>query len=195
MTADATLSCLAHHFLVATPGLNDALFGHSVVYVCEHNEKGALGLVLNKPSEMRVKDLFAKVDLPLARHDLQDDLVGVGGPLHTERGFVLHDPMGDEEGSVYASSLQVPGGFEMTTSRDVLEALSVGAGPKRVRIMLGYASWGEGQLESELAENNWLTVAADASVVFDTPAASQWQHAVALLGLDSGNLAVGSGHC
>jgi putative transcriptional regulator len=177
------------------PGLDDALFGHSVVYVCEHNEKGALGLVLNKPSEMRVKDLFAKVDLPLARRDLQDDLVGVGGPLHTERGFVLHDPMGDEEGSVYASSLQVPGGFEMTTSRDVLEALSVGAGPKRVRIMLGYASWGEGQLESELAENNWLTVAADASVVFDTPAASQWQHAVALLGLDSGNLAVGSGHC
>ena len=195
MRADATLSCLAHHFLVAMPGLDDALFGRSVVYVCEHNDKGALGLVLNKPSEMRVKDLFAKVDLPLARHDLQDDLVGVGGPLHTERVFVLHDPMGDEEGSVYASSLQVPGGFEMTTSRDVLEALSVGAGPKRVRIMLGYASWGEGQLESELAENNWLTVAADASVVFDTPAASQWQHAVALLGLDSGNLAVGSGHC
>jgi putative transcriptional regulator len=122
-----------------------------------------------------------------------------GGPVHTERGFVLHDPVHMEDptqdgGSIYASTLTVPGGLEMTTSRDVLEALSSGAGPRRVLITLGYASWGEGQLESELGENSWLTVPASTEVVFDTPLEQRYDKALDLLGLKPWMLSPEAGH-
>jgi putative transcriptional regulator len=156
---------LKHHFLIAMPGLEDETFSRSVIYMCEHSARGAMGLIINKPADISMRLLFDKVDLPLLREDLAHNLVSNGGPVQTDRGFVLHDPVRMEipqegDGSIYASTLAVPGGLEMTTSRDVLEALSSGAGPRRVLVTLGYSSWGEGQLESELGENTWLTVPA-----------------------------------
>jgi putative transcriptional regulator len=217
---------LTAHFLIAMPGMEDETFSKSVIYLCEHSDRGALGIVINKPTELTLPKLFAKVDLPLERADLQDTLVFGGGPLHTERGFVLHEkqvavavtfadmkavplsvPQLDEankpapsleqlllealqdeadkaeQGTFYASSLTISDGMELTTSKDVLEALSSGGGPRKVFVSLGHASWGRGQLESELAENTWLHVKASAEVIFDTPAAERYTKALGLLGL------------
>jgi putative transcriptional regulator len=199
MNSDEPISMnLTHHFLIAMPSLMDEMFSRSVVYMCEHSERGALGLVINKPSPMSMISLFEKVDLPLGRLDLSLSPVFIGGPVHSERGFVLHeafelDPKAqnateaDASGHdpIYASTLSIPGGLEMTTSRDVLQALSTGAGPKRVLISLGYSAWAQGQLESELAENAWLTVDADPAVIFDTPIDERYDKALSLLGLES----------
>ena len=238
MTADSASINLTHHFLIAMPGLEDETFAKSVVYVCEHSERGAMGLVINKPSELSMESLFEKVELTLHRQDLMNAPVLQGGPVHTERGFVLHDALWNHEAqpvaetaavttpatasetaqqvaneaasevaqeaaalsavsdkeSVYASTMSIPGGLEMTTSKDVLEALSMGAGPKRVLITLGYSAWGEGQLESELAENSWLTVSADMAVIFDTPVAQRYERAMQLLGLEPWMLSNEVGH-
>lgn len=224
MNADSASINLTHHFLIAMPGLEDEAFAKSVVYVCEHSERGALGLVINKPGELSMQSLFEKVDLPLHRQDLMNMAVLQGGPVHTERGFVLHDAMLADEAldevaqegaieaaqeaaalsavsakesakeSVYASTMTILGGLEMTTSKDVLEALSMGAGPKRVLITLGYSAWGEGQLESELAENSWLTVGADTAVIFDTPVEQRYERAMKLLGLEPWMLSNEVGH-
>lgn len=193
MSADFAPINLTHHFLIAMPSLEDSGFTKSVVYLCEHSERGALGLVINKPSELNLQHLFDKVDLPMQRQDLTHTPVFQGGPLHTERGFVLHETMhgtpsaGDNppQESAYASSMTIPGGLEMTTSRDVLEAISTGAGPRRVLVSLGYSSWAEGQLESELADNSWLTVAADTTVIFDTPIEKRYDQALKLLGVEA----------
>lgn len=221
MTADSALTNLTHHFLIAMPGLEDAIFSKSVVYLCEHSERGALGLVINKPSDLSMRSLFDKVELSLQREDLATQPVLRGGPVHTERGFVLHEPMSgvpaippvptpqaqakdapaatsddsvQETELAYASTLRIPGGLEMTTSKDVLEALASGAGPKRVLISLGYAAWGQGQLESEIAENSWLTVDADARIIFDTPIEQRYEQAMALLGLQPWMLSTDAGH-
>jgi len=193
MSVDFAPINLTHHFLIAMPGLADSGFTKSVVYLCEHSERGALGLVINKPSKLNLQHLFDKVDLPMQRQDLSNTPVFQGGPLQTERGFVLHESMhgtpsaGDipSEESVYASTMTIPGGLEMTTSRDVLEAISTGSGPSRVLVSLGYSSWGEGQLESELADNSWLTVAADTAVIFDTPIEQRYDQALKLLGIEA----------
>lgn len=189
---------LTHHFLIAMPGLEDEAFAKSVVYLCEHSPRGAMGLVINKPSEISLKSLFDKVDLPLRRADLSESPVFQGGPVQTERGFVLHEAfIGtdiDPAESVYASTMAIPGGLEMTTSKDVLEALSTGAGPRRVLVSLGYSAWGEGQLEAELGENSWLTVEADLGVIFDTPVAQRYDQALLLLGLQSWMLSPEAGH-
>lgn len=201
MPADSARVNLTHHFLIAMPGLDDDTFAKSVVYLCEHTPQGALGLMINKPSDLSLKQLFDKIDLPLRRADLAQAPVFQGGPVQTERGFVLHDPMlandtpiTESTPSVYASTMRIPGGLEMTTSRDVLEAVALGAGPTRVLVTLGYASWGEGQLESELGENNWLTVEADPAVIFDTPVPERYDRALALLGLQSWMLSPEAGH-
>jgi putative transcriptional regulator len=200
MTMDSAPINLTHHFLIAMPGLMDESFSRSVVYMCEHSERGALGLIINKPSPMRMEELFEKVDLNLGRTDLIEIPVLQGGPVHTERGFVLHEPLsqsdpnGPEAENTYASTLMIPGGLEMTTSKDVLEALSTGAGPRKVLITLGYAAWAQGQLESELAENSWLTVEADAQVIFDTPIEHRYDSALALLGLQAWMLSPQAGH-
>ena len=198
MAADSAPINLTHHFLIAMPGLSDELFGRSVVFMCEHSERGALGLVINKPSDILLPRLFEKVDLQLHREDLMEQPVFQGGPVQTERGFVLHEPLltdrAETEEPAYASTMTIPGGLEMTTSKDVLEALSTGAGPRRVLITLGYSSWGEGQLESELAENAWLTVAADLSVIFDTPVPERYDRALSLLGLQAWMLSPEAGH-
>ena len=233
MTADSAPINLTHHFLIAMPGLEDAIFSKSVVYLCEHSERGALGLVINKPSDLSMRALFEKVDLSLQRDDLAGQAVLRGGPVHTERGFVLHEPMSgvnadaqtpappvqddpvaqaadattpdepradasasgvQETEMAYASTLRIPGGLEMTTSKDVLEALASGAGPKRVLISLGYSAWGQGQLESEIAENSWLTVHADARIIFDTPIEQRYEQAMGLLGLQPWMLSKDVGH-
>ena len=190
---------LKHHFLIAMPGLEDETFAGSVIYMCEHGPRGAMGLIINKPADITMRLLFDKVDLRLRREDLVKNPVGQGGPVQTERGFVLHDPLRldqpeEDGGSIYASTLIVPGGLEMTTSRDVLEALSSGAGPRRGLVTLGDSSWGEGQLESELSENTWLTVPASADVIFDVPMAERYDRALDLLGLKSWMLSPDAGH-
>jgi putative transcriptional regulator len=198
MSNDSAPINLTNHFLIAMPGLEDEAFAQSVVYLCEHSERGALGLVINKPSDIKLQNLFDKVDLPLGRKDLKDDPVFQGGPVQTERGFVLHEAMLPSQPqpteSVYASTMIIPGGLEMTTSRDVLEALSTGAGPSRVLVSLGYSAWGEGQLESEISENSWLTVNADRAVIFDTPVAQRYNKALSLLGLQIWMLSPDTGH-
>ena len=217
MSADATPVDLTNHFLIAMPGLNDELFGRSVVYVCEHSAKGALGLIVNKPAGVTLGELFKRLELPLGRPEWADQPVLRGGPLQVERGFVLHEDMGEPvpvglsaadeavpaetgaEGApvrptVYASSLKVAGaGLELTTSRDVLEAVSVGAGPKRLLLALGFSSWGEGQLESELGDNAWLTVQADPAILFEVPLAQRYERALGLLGLQPWMLTPGAG--
>jgi len=198
MPVDSAPINLTHHFLIAMPGLEDEAFARSVVYLCEHSERGALGLVINKPSDINLRNLFDKVELPLRRADLSDTPVFQGGPVQTERGFVLHEAFhaGDEPSSesVYASTMTIPGGLEMTTSKDVLEALSTGAGPRKVLISLGYSAWGEGQLESEIAENSWLTVGADPAVIFDTPVDQRYARALKLLGLEAWMISSEAGH-
>ncbi|ABM43685.1 MULTISPECIES: YqgE/AlgH family protein [Diaphorobacter] len=198
MPADTAPMNLTHHFLIAMPGVEDASFSRSVVYLCEHSERGALGLIINKPTPISLEGLFEKVDLSLGREDLTLQPVFQGGPVQTERGFVLHEamrgPQESEDESPYASTMTIPGGLEMTTSKDVLEALAHGAGPRRVLVTLGYSAWGEGQLESELAENSWLTVGADVSVIFETPVQERYDRALGLLGLQSWMLSPEAGH-
>ena len=185
---------LTHHFLIAMPGLEDEAFAKSVIYMCEHSERGALGLIINKPSDINLQRLFEKVELPLERNDLTQAPVFYGGRVQTERGFVLHESMMPGSEAVYASTMTIPGGLEMTTSKDVLEALSTGNGPRKIFVSLGYSSWGQGQLESEISDNAWLTVAADPAVIFDTPIDQRYDKALLLLGLQSWMLSPDAGH-
>ncbi|HNV59356.1 MAG TPA: YqgE/AlgH family protein [Rhodoferax sp.] len=198
MSGDSAPFNLTNHFLIAMPGLEDAIFSKSVVYVCEHTPRGALGLVINKPAGMTMATLFGKVELTLQRQDLTDSPVFQGGPVQIERGFILHESVFAEadkpEQPLYASSMTIPGGLEMTTSKDVLEALSSGSGPRKVLVSLGYSAWGEGQLETELGENSWLTVDADQTVIFDTPVEQRYDKALALLGLQSWMISSQAGH-
>ena len=182
-----------NQFLIAMPGMEDENFEGSVVYLCEHSPQGALGLVINKPIDIKLENLFEKVELALDRAELRGQPVYFGGPVHTERGFVLHPKTGVP--SPYTSTLDIPGaGVEMTTSKDVLEALAQGAGPSKVLVMLGYSGWGAGQLEDELRRNGWLTVDADPSIIFDTPVEERYERALKLLGVDPRMLSQDAGH-
>ncbi len=182
-----------NQFLIAMPGMADDTFAGTVVYLCEHTERGALGLVINKPIDIKLKNLFEKVDLRLTGHDLAEQPVFFGGPVQTERGFVLHERRG--EGSApYSSTMSVPGGLDMTTSKDVLEAMAEGGGPRRVLITLGCSGWQAGQLEDEIGRNGWLTVDADPAVIFDTPIEQRYDRAVSLLGFDPRMLSQEAGH-
>jgi putative transcriptional regulator len=193
MAAAARIN-LTNQFLIAMPGMADETFAGAVVYLCEHNEKGALGLVINKPIDIKLRNLFEKVELSLTRDDLADAPVYFGGPVQTERGFVLHERLPDAA-SPYSSTLAIPGGgLEMTTSKDVLEALSHGGGPKKILVTLGYSGWGAGQLEDELGRNGWLNVDAQPEVIFDTPIEQRYERALALLGIDPRMLSQEAGH-
>jgi putative transcriptional regulator len=184
---------LTNQFLIAMPGMADDTFAGSVVYLCEHTEKGALGLVINKPIDIKLKNLFERVELPLDRAELAEQPVYFGGPVQTERGFVLHDKLAEAD-SPYSSTLAIPGGLAMTTSKDVLEALSHGAGPARVLVTLGYSGWSAGQLEDEISRNGWLTVDAAPEVIFDTPIEQRYDRALSLLGIDPRMLSQEAGH-
>jgi putative transcriptional regulator len=185
-----------NQFLIAMPGIGEGTFAGTVIYLCEHTEKGALGLVINKPIDIKLKNLFEKVELTLDRPDLAEEPVYFGGPVQTERGFVLHERLdgGEGEGGHYNSSLQIPGGLEMTTSKDVLEALSNGAGPKKVLVTLGYSGWAAGQLEEEMGRNGWINVGAEPGIIFDTPVEERYDKALSLLGIDARMLSQDAGH-
>jgi putative transcriptional regulator len=185
-----------NQFLIAMPSLREGTFAGTVIYLCEHTDKGALGLVINKPIDITLKNLFEKVELSLDRPELAASPVYFGGPVQTERGFVLHESLGGEdgEGGHYNSSLRIPGGLEMTTSKDVLEALSSGAGPKKVLVTLGYSGWGAGQLEDEMSRNGWINVNAERDIIFDTPVEQRYDKALSLLGIDANMLSGEAGH-
>jgi putative transcriptional regulator len=193
MMSPATRIDLTNQFLIAMPGMADDNFAGTVVYLCEHNEKGALGLVINKPIDIKLRNLFEKVELNLDRQDFADQPVFFGGPVQTERGFVLHDKL-DAAGPPYNSTMSIPGGLAMTTSKDVLEAMAQGNGPHRVLVTLGYSGWRAGQLEEELGRNGWLNVDADPAVIFDTPIEKRYGRALSLLGIAPHMLSHEAGH-
>jgi putative transcriptional regulator len=183
---------LANHFLIAMPAVEDPIFGGTVVYICEHNEKGVLGVVINKPTDMTMEILFERIDLQLAenaRPTVENEPIMFGGPVQDDRGFVLHTP-----GRRYSSSLNVTDEVAFTTSIDVLEAVAKGHGPKRLLVSIGYAGWSPGQLEEEISRNGWLTVGADAHVLFDLPVEERYTAAIKLLGIDPLMLAPEAGH-
>ncbi len=183
---------LTNQFLIAMPGIGGDTFAGAVIYLCEHTDKGALGLVINKPIDIKLKNLFEKVELSLDRVDLAESPVYYGGPVQTERGFVLHEQIDDE--SRFNSSLRIPGGLEMTTSKDVLEALSSGTGPTKILVTLGYSGWGAGQLEEEMGRNSWINVEAQPEIIFNTPVEQRYDKALSLLGIDPAMLSADAGH-
>jgi putative transcriptional regulator len=180
---------LTHKFLIAMPAMMDPNFAGSVVYICEHTDKGALGLVINRPTELTLAALFDRIDLKLEIAPWKNAPVYYGGPVQTERGFVLHVPAGN-----YSSSLPVADDIALTTSKDVLEAVAGGTGPRKLLVTLGYSGWGAGQLESEVSANAWLTVDARAEIIFDTPAQERQAAAFRLLGIDPSYLSAQAGH-
>lgn len=184
---------LANHFLIAMPSMLDPIFGGTVVYVCEHNESGALGVIINKPTDMSMELLLERVDLDLEisakRLPMGEKPVMFGGPVQVERGFVLHSPLGH-----FSSMMKVTDEIAMTTSKDVLEAVAVGDGPKRILVSLGCSGWSAGQLEEEISRNGWLTVRAEPSIIFDMPIEERFAAALKLLGIDPMMLAGEAGH-
>jgi putative transcriptional regulator len=182
-SAMATPTWLTDHFLIAMPSLDDPNFARSVTYLCQHNEDGALGIVINRPSDLTIGDVLRQMQLDADDADAAAKPVYIGGPVQTERGFVLHEPDGRWE-----SSVPVSAAITVTTSRDVLVAMGRGDGPRRSLLALGYAGWGAGQLEQEMRDNAWLTVPADPAIVFDLPAERRWEAAARLVGIDPARL-------
>ena len=182
------MAFLTHHMLVALPALQDPEFARSVALICQHDGNGAMGVVVNRPSEYTLGDVLEQMGIVLVDPRLRAQRVLAGGPVHPERGFVIHD--GD---TGWDSSLAIAEGLFVTTSRDVLEAMAVGEGPDNALVALGCAGWGAGQLEHELTETSWLTVPADAPLLFDTPLEARWQAAAGRLGVDMMHVASHSG--
>jgi putative transcriptional regulator len=180
---------LTHHFLIAMPAMADPYFAKSVTYICEHNEQGALGIVINRPIELTLQALLEQVDVPLEVPGIGERSIHFGGPVQTDRGFVLHRPAGE-----WASTLTVGDDIGLTTSKDILEALAKGTGPEQFFITLGYAGWAPGQLEHEISQNAWLNVPADLSILFDLPVEARFDAAMMLLGVNLGSLSEDAGH-
>jgi putative transcriptional regulator len=184
---------LTNHFLVAMPGMEDPYFKHRVIYVCEHNQDGAMGLVINAPIDITVGGMLKKVDIEPTQPQLNPNSLEKpvlnGGPVSEDRGFILHQPK-DE----YESSVQMTDQISVTTSKDILEVLGTEAEPNSYVIALGYSGWEAGQLEVELAENSWLTIEADPDVIFNTPIRERWRAAVQMLGIDAAQLSTQAGH-
>ncbi|MEQ1533664.1 MAG: YqgE/AlgH family protein [Sideroxydans sp.] len=180
---------LTNHFLIAMPAMTDPFFAKSLTYVCEHNDEGAMGIVVNRPISLNLSELFAQINMPLTQPELEDMPVHFGGPVQTDRGFVLHNA-----GGKWQSTLQVNDKIELTTSKDILQAVGEGTGPSNLLITLGYAGWSEGQLEQELAANAWLSVPATEHILFDLPADEKLAAAMALLGVDFASLSEEAGH-
>ena len=187
--SETLATSFANHLLVALPVLSDPNFSRSVVLLCQHDADGAMGIVVNRASEYRLGEVLSQVGLHSNDTDLLEQSVLGGGPVHPERGFVLHDGERD-----WDSSLAIADSLRITTSRDVLEAMSRGEGPDHAMVALGCASWGAGQLEFELGENTWLTVPADPELLFALPLEARWQAAAGRIGVDLARVADYSGH-
>jgi putative transcriptional regulator len=180
---------LTHHFLIAMPNMADPYFSRSLTYICEHNPEGALGIVVNRPIEMTLSSLFERLELKLEEKGVGVDPVYFGGPVQTDRGFVLHQPIGN-----WQATLAVRNSVGLTTSRDILEAVEHGTGPQRMIVTLGYSGWSAGQLEDEIKQNSWLTVEAQDRILFDLPAEDRLAAAMELLGVDFARLSEHAGH-
>lgn len=185
---ELTPGSLRDHFLIAMPGLNESSFAHTVTYICEHSDKGAMGVVINTATPMLLKEIFTQMDLD-DLSDQGDQIVMSGGPVQPERGFVLHS-----NETKWQSTLEISSDICLTASRDIITALAAGRGPKHCLIALGYAGWGEGQLEAEIAANSWLTVPADKDVIFNTPFEERWTTAAQTLGIDVNLISSTAGH-
>jgi putative transcriptional regulator len=181
--------CLANQLLIAMPSLADPNFSQTVALVCEHTDKGALGIVLNRPLGMKLGEVFDQLQLETSDEELRSQPVLRGGPVQTDRGFVLHRPAGRS----WDSTLEVSDSLHVTTSRDVLSALARGEGPAHALVALGYAGWDAGQLEIEMQQNAWLNAPCDDAIVFDLPFEQRWHAAARLLGVDLGRLSHLSG--
>jgi putative transcriptional regulator len=189
IAAEASISIdLSNQFLMAMPGVVGGELAGTVIYICEHSEKGALGLVINRPTDLSLAGLLEKIDLEFETAAQDASPIFFGGPVHTDRGFVLHSPPGD-----FSSSIKL-GDLALTTSRDVLQAVAAGTGPEKILITLGYAGWGAGQLENEISQNAWLTVAADVDVIFAVAPEDRYAAAMKLLGIDPSMLTGVAGH-
>jgi putative transcriptional regulator len=186
---DSVSGSLSNHFLIAMPGMADPYFAKTLTLICEHSDKGAIGVVVNKPIDLTLASLFGEINIALEDAVLRETNVLFGGPVLMDRGFVLHQPLGE-----WSSTLKINDELGLTTSKDILEAIAAGRGPSRVLVTLGYADWGPGQLEDEVARNGWLSVDANADVVFTLPPAERLAAAMALLGLNYGNLSDVAGH-
>ena len=180
---------LTNNFLIAMPTLEDPYFSKALIYVCEHTRNGALGIIVNRPLELNLASLLEKVNITFERQDLADLPVYFGGPVQMDRGFVLHRPLGE-----WHSTLKVNAEVGLTSSRDVLQAIAASGEPSEVLVTLGYAGWTAGQLEQEMMDNAWLTVAADMSIVFDLPPEERLAAALQTLGVDFANLSEVAGH-
>ncbi|NEX18605.1 MAG: YqgE/AlgH family protein [Halochromatium sp.] len=180
---------LTNHFLIAMPGLQDPNFSRTVTYVCEHSEEGAMGIVINRPMEIQLGEVLAQLEIDTEVNNVNNAPVYLGGPVQTDRGFVIHD--GNFQ---FDSTLRVTDEIQVTTSRDVLEAIAKGRGPANRLVALGYAGWSSGQLEQEMIANAWLNGPANAQILFSTPSAQRWQSAAQLLGVDMNLLSGQAGH-
>ena len=181
---------LTNHFIIAMPDLNDLNFDRSVTYICEHDENGCFGIVINKETDLKVKEIIEQMDIPVDdSNEANNKNVFLGGPVHPGRGFILHSPAGE-----WGSSLKVNDNIALTTSKDILEAIARDEGPEQSIVALGYAGWGPGQLEAELAANSWLSCPAEEQIIFKTPSAERWQAAADLLGVDLNLLSHDAGH-
>ena len=183
---------LTDHFLIAMPAMEDPFFSRSLIYIAEHNDQGALGIIVNRPIDMTLATLLEKIDVPLEPSgsiNLSNLPVCFGGPVQTDRGFVLHRPIG-----AWQSTLTVNQDVGLTSSLDVLQAVARKGQPHEIMVTLGYSGWGAGQLEEELSQNTWLTVPADPHILFDTPFEERLPSAMEILGIDFTNLSEKAGH-
>jgi putative transcriptional regulator len=185
---------LSNHFLIAMPNLNDPYFEKSVSYICEHNEEGAMGLVINRPTTLTFGQLCDKLEIEVTDNDTKNHPVFEGGPVETDRGFILHTPIGE-----WDSTLVISNDIGLTMSQDIIQAIAEGydsdnTPPEHFMIALGYAGWSEDQLEDEIAENVWLNVPASHEILFHTPAPQRWSTAVASLGINLQQLSSDIGH-
>ncbi|MBN8280698.1 MAG: YqgE/AlgH family protein [Gammaproteobacteria bacterium] len=184
---------LTGHLLIAMPAMQDPNFVKTVTYICEHSDQGALGIVINRPLGMDLGTIFDQLALESADPELARQPVLQGGPVHQERGFVLHEPA-DAAAPDFDATVAVTDAIRVTTSQDILTAMARGDGPKRAVVALGYAGWGAGQLESELAQNAWLSVPAAPRIIFDTPFEQRWHESARLLGIDLHTISSQAGH-
>ncbi len=183
------ISSLKNQLLIAMPALDDPNFSRTVTYICEHSEHGAMGIVLNRPTDLMLSEVLEQMDIENNSTATTRQTVFLGGPVENERGFVLHSPT-----APWDSTLQITEGISITTSRDILEAMAEDQGPEKSFIALGYAGWGAGQLERELQENAWLSGPADNAILFDLPIEKRWKAAAQLLGVDVNMLSFEAGH-
>ncbi len=180
---------LTNQFLIAMPALADPNFYHTVTYVCAHNEDGAMGIVINRPMDLNLGDIMTQMNIDVTADRVKSLPIFDGGPVQRERGFVIHRP-----GGKWDAMLEVGSELSVTTSRDILVAVANGKGPEKTLIALGYAGWGAGQLEKEIAENAWLHGPASERVLFEMPHEERWQAAAALVGVDFDRLSGEAGH-